>query len=536
MKENSKLVEKYKALALSCSRKEKEWALYKEKISSMLDSLSIAASGQDSNLDEVLSELRHALEKDQVGAQLIDKVSTSSKALSAIRRSRAEKQLQGFTDCVAQLLLLDPPKEIKQELSTFIQNARRVISRPEQQEVLPLKFANLQSKVLSNHSGQPAAVEALDDSNSIDELVKDDALSNLPPFSNVAEAIENILMDLLVQIRVPDQVTDNLAEARKILNAGLNWYELAALLEQLSTIIIASLRVDQDEFEAFLLALNERLTDIGRSYTGVSSVVDSVFSEGDKFDDGFREEIHSLAGDVDQAKSLPEFQEAVKGHLDQFFNQLDSFKQQRVDQQTAYEHEIHQLKNQLVEMEERAREAQAELESQRDRNERDALTNLPNRFSYERRIEIEFSRWLRYGNTFSLIVVDIDYFKKINDGFGHLAGDKVLKVLAKILKQCIRRTDFIARFGGEEFVILMPETNEDEAMTAMDNVRKKIADTPFHFKSSPLQITASFGVAEIADGEDWECVFGRADEALYRAKAEGRNCCRLAAKPEVKRA
>ena len=105
----------------------------------------------------------------------------------------------------------------------------------------------------------------------------------------------------------------------------------------------------------------------------------------------------------------------------------------------------------------------------------------------------------------------------------------MLKVLAKTIRQRLRRADFIARYGGEEFVILLPETDAAQALSVMDNICSQIRNCPFHFKSEPLKITVSFGIAQVGADDDAESIFSRADSALYEAKAQGRDRCHLAA-------
>jgi diguanylate cyclase len=127
-----------------------------------------------------------------------------------------------------------------------------------------------------------------------------------------------------------------------------------------------------------------------------------------------------------------------------------------------------------------------------------------------------------------LAVCDLDHFKSINDNFGHLAGDKVLRIIAKTLRDRLRKTDFVARFGGEEFVILMPETERQEALQTLDAIRQAVAASPFHFRDKPVAITLSVGIAIFSDTATSDHVFERADTALYQAKQAGRNCCVVA--------
>jgi diguanylate cyclase (GGDEF) domain len=121
-------------------------------------------------------------------------------------------------------------------------------------------------------------------------------------------------------------------------------------------------------------------------------------------------------------------------------------------------------------------------------------------------------------------MLDLDHFKRINDGYGHLAGDKVLKIIATQLRKHLRPIDFIARFGGEEFVLLMPDTPLSAGLHLIEKLRAAIQACPFHFKGEPVTITTSIGVSAFRPGDRSDHVLKRADEALYRAKRRGRNC------------
>ena len=119
--------------------------------------------------------------------------------------------------------------------------------------------------------------------------------------------------------------------------------------------------------------------------------------------------------------------------------------------------------------------------------------------------------------------VDIDHFKSINDRFGHAAGDKTLQVVSKFLKQSLSENDFVARWGGEEFVMLLPNTQMADIDKKLNEVRTKLAAMPFKFKQEKVKITASFGATCFGENDTTETVFERADEYLYKAKRNGRN-------------
>jgi len=150
----------------------------------------------------------------------------------------------------------------------------------------------------------------------------------------------------------------------------------------------------------------------------------------------------------------------------------------------------------------------------------DKLTALYNRFKLDESLNIEVDRMKREKAPLSLIMVDIDKFKTINDNYGHLIGDKVIVQVSKILKNNTRKVDVIGRWGGEEFMILCPNTTIKAAIELAKKLRKIIAKAKFETKQKE---TASFGVSQFEDGDDVDSFINRADHALYRAKDNGRN-------------
>jgi diguanylate cyclase (GGDEF)-like protein len=145
-------------------------------------------------------------------------------------------------------------------------------------------------------------------------------------------------------------------------------------------------------------------------------------------------------------------------------------------------------------------------------------------------IDAELRRARRNQNPVSLIMFDLDHFKDVNDRYGHLCGDAVLAAVGKRMREVLRGSDLKCRYGGEEFLVLLPETPLHGARRVADTLRREIADRPIPWAGEGLTVTASFGLAQTMPGEvNVEAVIGRADQALYRAKDDGRNCVRIAA-------
>ena len=154
----------------------------------------------------------------------------------------------------------------------------------------------------------------------------------------------------------------------------------------------------------------------------------------------------------------------------------------------------------------------------------DGLTNCYNKRETEEFIKKFLYNYLRYKNDFfTIMMLDIDHFKKINDTYGHLAGDFVLKEIAKIVKNLIRKSDICGRFGGEEFVILLPNTKLSGAMKLAERIRETIQNHTFDFNGKKINVTVSIGITSVGVNDSYESLISRADEALYEAKEKGRN-------------
>ena len=166
-------------------------------------------------------------------------------------------------------------------------------------------------------------------------------------------------------------------------------------------------------------------------------------------------------------------------------------------------------------------EAVAKLQEYADR---DGLTGIANRRYFEVRLRDEYTRWQRYGGDLSILLFDLDHFKKINDQFGHVAGDSVLREMAQRVAGVVRAQDTFGRFGGEEFALLLPCTPLEDAMLVAEKIRHTIGDTPVDVHGVSVPVTASVGGAPARAGVPaYEALINEADAALYTAKRQGRN-------------
>jgi len=167
------------------------------------------------------------------------------------------------------------------------------------------------------------------------------------------------------------------------------------------------------------------------------------------------------------------------------------------------------------------------LEQVTHESQRDFLTGVYNRKTFEKMFDEQVETATEQSTPVSLLMLDIDHFKQFNDKFGHLLGDEVLKIVARVLMNTLKGRDVVARFGGEEFIVMLPETNIESAMIVAEILRNNIASKELKQKNTGENygaITISIGVAHFRPGDDMQSLIKRADDALYKSKRNGRNC------------
>jgi len=189
---------------------------------------------------------------------------------------------------------------------------------------------------------------------------------------------------------------------------------------------------------------------------------------------------------------------------------------------------LEQLTEYAEGLEKMVREQTAELVAANERlrhlSMTDDLTGVRNRRYFFERLEQEINQTMRYGHSLSVMILDLDNFKSVNDRMGHLAGDAVLREFASLLKNKLRKGETVARYGGEEFAVILPHVVGPDALKAAEAVRKRVEVSEFSCSAHGIALTASIGVAELdADIKDPDEVLGRADRALYEAKRTGKN-------------
>lgn len=344
-----------------------------------------------------------------------------------------------------------------------------------------------------------------------------------PSYSSVAAHIEHTLLGLLNDLTLPEHHRPQAEAMRLRLEHGLNWYELLPILDDLAVLMLAITDSGQHEFEIYLKQLNERLESFQSNLQAASEDYVGQQTASRELNNELRLQVDGLQSSVQDAADLPSLKKVLENRLEGLLGTMDQHQKTRDEREQDVAARLQGLASRVAIMEQEALGFRANLEEQRQKALIDPLTGLPNRAAWEERLGHEMAVWQKNKTNLLVCILDLDHFKRINDGYGHLAGDRVLKIVAKVVKKQLRPTDFIARFGGEEFVILLPATQVTAGLALLEKLRTAVEECPFHFKSEPVTITVSTGVTALRPGERSDVALKRADQALYRAKENGRN-------------
>lgn len=238
-------------------------------------------------------------------------------------------------------------------------------------------------------------------------------------------------------------------------------------------------------------------------------------------------EIQSHIDNIEEAVHHSESFESLKEYTQFSVKHIaNTLNQQSKNDSEGHAHLLGLLTSMQKQIDKLQRQTQTykkRLAEQVRQNQTDPLTRLPNRQAYNEKLNQAYQHWQKNNQNLAVAVVDIDNFKRINDKFGHAAGDRTLQVVGRHLKQHLLQGEFIARWGGEEFVLLLPNVSNKQLTHRLETIRSSLAQLPFKFKQEKVTITASFGATQFKQGDTQDSVFERADSFLYKAKRDGRN-------------
>ncbi|MBL4867378.1 MAG: diguanylate cyclase [Pseudomonadales bacterium] len=516
--------------------------------------VSLAADGVDQSLDEHLSELRNCLRGNAAPGQLeelLQDIEESVRNLDEQKQRSFSELEEGYQKLINSLKIKKLSRKTKGRLKSFDRNIKKSVDNRHSQVQLINDYGDILEEVLQQLTAVgkegkgvsfwqrflPLSANKSDASPTKQEFKTSYAKEDVDGLELDADFQDNMLFDeqiakervvgiiiaLLDQLSVPEMLKGREHKIRALLKRGVDWEELPETLSETISLVTGGRIAAQREFETFLLALNGRLAEIHHFLAENKESENRAVDSSETLSDKVKTHIGSIQASLSQVSEVSELKELVQNQLDNIVETVDVYRQEKHKNKNGVIDRLDALGERLEAMELESGRLKATIEEQRDQALRDALTQLPNRQAYIEHAAKELARQERYGSDLTLVIADVDHFKRINDTYGHLSGDKVLKAIAKEMMKRLRSADFIGRYGGEEFVILMPETDQDAGMKAINTLRESVGNCPFHFREERVPITVSFGVTQVRSGDTIEMAFARADKALYEAKDQGRN-------------
>jgi len=522
--------------------KEKQWQQADELLRKTISRLTLAADGQDATLDKQLSDLRNAIRDRASSTQLRKAIDAMSTTMVKLERERKQDDADTGNESVLLKLLdqLQLPKgtgrktkqlrkllndsaasESEQAVSAFVglfQSAMELSVEPDSGETTSAERGGLFQRLFG---GQEKAA----DNDAPDN--RDSPAPNAVEGGNNA-GVREILIRLLERLSLPDDLMKQVDAIREKIEAASSNSSWDQVLEQIADLVQAIRTQTQKEkqgIEDFLLQLSERLQEVDRQLADSDTYYDDSFAASGELNSAVKEGMDDIQNSVLEATDLDQIKELVQTHIETVLTHMEKHRETEQQRYDAAKAEIATVTAKLNDVESEADALRTRIHEERSQAQTDALTGIPNRLAWEEQLEQEIARWKRFNTPLVLVIWDVDHFKKVNDTFGHKAGDKVLRTIARNLAGSIRETDFIARYGGEEFVHLMTGAELENCVAVADKLRGKIEATGFHFREQAVTITVSCGLTQFRDGDSSESWFERADRALYKAKQAGRNRC-----------
>ena len=481
--------------------------------------MAIALEGRSELLDKALATLCDQLKNDSgQGAQNADHQDTLKLVEKQLRSLDLDQErssgdlLQALHKWIRQLRL-QLTTDLSQDRINKAEAA--LVSLNSNAEVLPGIVNDLVSLQTPLLTADKAAAPVLPEAVSEPDLCADDN-------DILLQKIGAELLILLSGLHIPK---DEMASARRLAAKVEKGFSLGGLAEIISDVVALVARLssyNSADFENYLVNLTGQLAEV-QAYLVESQKVEQAGGKAAQLSSVIHKDVQAIHLAVKSSNDLHELKSEISSQLINIVKSVDSYKRKEEAREQQLQDRYQQMNERLEEMELQTQTMKVHIEDERIKAMTDPLTSLPNRAAYDEQIAAEFERWKRYQQHFSIAIADIDLFKRINDSYGHQAGDKVLRLIGNLLTRNCRTTDFVARYGGEEFVILLPSTSADKAAQGADKIRQGIETSPFNFHGKPVQITMSFGVAEVRPDESVEELFERADKALYSAKNSGRN-------------
>ena len=331
------------------------------------------------------------------------------------------------------------------------------------------------------------------------------------------------LMSLIKQLELSGAFDKQLSDIKLQLDTEMPMGFLLENFANIFNLVIADFKQERETARTFLSNLSDTLSNVQNAVNCTITATNKSKSTHNKLNSQLHKQIKEMTDVVEKATSLAKIKVDINGKLEAIVNTVDLKATFEKQQQKEIELQLSSMKNKVDILEKQGKTFKKRIEDQKQKSLQDALTKLNNRAAFDDFFAQQIVRFHHSPFDLAIVIIDLDDFKRINDTYGHTAGDKTLQVIANTLTKQVGKEGFIARYGGEEFVLVFSEFTKDLLLATLNELKSSISRLPFKFKNNKVSMTTSIGATHIKENDNVHISFERADKALYQAKAEGKN-------------
>lgn len=486
-----------------------------ELLRSVIAKLSIAIDGINPRLDREVAALRREIRNGVNNYTIANYIEGISQIIRSLEVEKQSKQVDIHSvvkTSIKKVIDGQIDNHIKTKLTYFLNK----IANYEEKELYFAYLHLLEDFVMLY--GEKAKIDPEQSKLSLWQR-----LISSPNSKDTKSLVLKALYEMLDYISLNERIKFKAYRVKQEINKNFSIEALPSILNKITELINENIALNKEQFEAFVVQVNQRLMELHKHLIQSNMDTESVLKETAALDSRITSEALGLKDNLSKDSSGRDLAHALESGLGKIVQNVRKFHQTEKDRSFERVEKIKLLEERLHQTEKDAEELRVSLSQQRYKALHDPLTGLPNREAYNEKMQEFFERHKRYKTNYALAVCDIDFFKKINDTYGHLAGDKILAKIGGILRETVRKLDFVGRYGGEEFVIILENIDLDKAKEKMEQIRQQVEKCQFHYKKLPVTITISIGLTLLRSDDTKEHLFERADKALYAAKEGGRN-------------
>ncbi|OAN14019.1 diguanylate cyclase [Photobacterium jeanii] len=471
----------------------------------LITRLSVACRGIDNELDAKLVELRHDLEQPKDISKLIPRLAiierlvTRQAALTEQASQNLEQHIHLSGDTLNRVRSL--PAQLKRDLRNILAFDSESLNQNHQRMIRLLQLYENAVKMLSTSTNHQH-------SNQVDQ--------------DVLQHLSSELQHLITELDFTDESSNVLLEIRNKLLIGVNAETLTELSLTVLKMVMDGHHKDRRHSQKFMDDINSDLATLKKATNQTLGQTSALAEQRGSITTEFSDLAQQVQTGLKENDNLETYRPELEKMSQEFQTLVDRThalekRERQLLEQLAYN------ENKVISLYDKTTEHHRELNNQERKMFLDHLTKVYNRAAFNDRLEHEYRRWLRYQHPLCVALFDLDNFKETNVNFGYVAGDKALKIIARTIHQCLADTDFIARFDGDKFMVIMPDCNEEDRTKRITQIRENVAQLPFHFRDQQVSITLSVGATLFDANDTPPAIIERTQKALNTAKSTGTN-------------